>query len=87
VHSVFTEVQAALLNSDCDPNDAGLQGLCALYTFTSTELEDSELAEAVAQALVKVWVARAAACLPREMRRELRARVLKAERKPRKLKS
>jgi hypothetical protein len=75
-HGVFTEVQAALLNSDCDPNDAGMQGLCALYTFVSTELEGSPLAGVVADALAKVWGLRAAAYLPREMRAEFRKRVL-----------
>lgn len=50
-NSVFQEVQAALLNSECDPFEAGKQGLCALYSFVGTELEGSPLAAALERAL------------------------------------
>jgi hypothetical protein len=72
-NTVFMEVQAALLNSDCDPNEAGMQGLCALYTFVATELDGSSLADALAETLTKV---RAQRRLPTEHRKELRNRVL-----------
>lgn len=71
---VFMEVQAALLNSDCDPLEAGVQGLCALYSFVATELDGSELALAVADALKKV---RAHRRLPSDLRKDLRERVLR----------
>lgn len=70
---VFVEVQAALLNSECDPFEAGKQALCALYTFVSTELEGSDLAAVVADALTR---SRAQTRLPVEFRKELRNRVL-----------
>lgn len=50
-NSVFQEVQAALLNSECDPFEAGKQGLCALYSFVGTELEGSPIAVALERAL------------------------------------
>jgi hypothetical protein len=50
-NTVFQEVQAALLNSECDPFEAGQQGLCALYSFVATELEGSPLAQALDRAL------------------------------------
>ena len=50
-NTVFQEVQAALLNSECDPFEAGKQGLCALYSFVGTELEGSSLAVALERAL------------------------------------
>lgn len=49
--TVFQEVQAALLDSECDPHEAGKQGLCALYSFVATELEGSPLAVALERAL------------------------------------
>ena len=72
-YSVFDEVQAALLNSDCDPNEAGLMGLCALYSFVATELDGSALALAVADAMVKVHGEKR---LSVELRKDLRQRVL-----------
>jgi hypothetical protein len=72
-NAVFDEVQAALLNSDCDPNEAGIQGLCALYSFVATELDGSTLALAVADALAKVHAHRR---LPTDLRKDLRNRVL-----------
>lgn len=53
-NTVFQEVQAALLNSECDPNEAGKQGLCALYSFVATELEDTGLHKALEQALTSL---------------------------------
>lgn len=53
-NTVFQEVQAALLNSECDPNEAGKQGLCALYSFVATELEGSTLHKALGRALSEV---------------------------------
>lgn len=53
-NTVFQEVQAALLNSDCDPVEAGVQGLCALHSFVATELEGSPLAVALTEALTKM---------------------------------
>lgn len=50
-NTVFQEVQAALLNSECDPNEAGKQGLCALYSFVATELENSALHKVLVHAL------------------------------------
>lgn len=50
-NTVFQEVQAALLNSECDPFEAGTQGLCALYSFVGTELEGSPLAHALERVL------------------------------------
>lgn len=50
-NTVFQEVQAALLNSECDPFEAGTQGLCALYSFVGTELEGSPIAVALERAL------------------------------------
>ena len=41
---VFYEVQAALLNSECDPADACAQALVAFYMFAATEWEGSTLA-------------------------------------------
>lgn len=52
---VFNEVQAALLNSDCDPNEAAIKGLLALYTFVGTELEGSTIAAAVEEAVESVF--------------------------------
>jgi hypothetical protein len=52
---VFNEVQAVLLNSDCDPYEAGVQGLCALFAFVGTELTGSKLAAAVEEALETVF--------------------------------
>jgi hypothetical protein len=53
-NTVFQEVQAALLNSECDPNEAGKQGLCALYSFVATELEGTKLHKALERALSDV---------------------------------
>jgi hypothetical protein len=50
-NTVFQEVQAALLNSECDPFEAGEQGLCALYSFVGTELQGSPLSAALERAL------------------------------------
>jgi len=50
-NSVFQEVQAALLNSECDPHEAGKQGMCALYSFVATETEGSPLAVALERAM------------------------------------
>lgn len=50
-NTVFQEVQAALLNSECDPNEAGKQGMCALYSFVATETEGSPLAVALERAM------------------------------------
>lgn len=72
-NQVFDEVQAALLNSECDPHEAGMQGMCALYTFVATELEGSPLAVALSDALTKTKALRR---LPAELRKELRNRVL-----------
>jgi hypothetical protein len=52
---VFNEVQAALLNSECDPNEAAIKGLLALYTFVGTELEGSKIAAAVEEAVESVF--------------------------------
>lgn len=52
---VFTEVQAALLNSECDPNEAALHGLLALYTFVGTELAGSTIASVVEEAVESVF--------------------------------
>lgn len=55
-NSVFQEVQAALLNSQCDPNEAGKQGLCALYSFVATETEGSWLHDALTRALTELRI-------------------------------
>lgn len=85
-NTVFIGVQAALLNSDCDPVEAGIQGLCALYTFVATELVGSPLAEALADALTNAPLAvqrdvlrvsrEVKDVLPSEYRKELRNSVL-----------
>lgn len=73
-NTVFQEVQAALLNSECDPYEAGRQGLCALYSFVGTELDGSPLAKALERVLTELHVP-----LPFEPgaeRKDLRKRVL-----------
>lgn len=85
-NTVFQEVQAALLNSECDPHDAGRQGLCALYSFVATETEGSPLAVALERALRDMRLPLAysadgdvvAPSAPVSGRKKLRERVLRA---------
>jgi hypothetical protein len=82
-NTVFQEVQAALLNSECDPYEAGKQGLCALYSFVGTELAGSPLAQALERALrdmrlpLTYGVDDVAPSAPKSGRKELRSRVLR----------
>jgi hypothetical protein len=78
-NSVFIEVQAALLNSECDPHEASNQGLCALYLFVSTELESSPLADALARVIAKMGLKNR---LPRPERKELVRRISVRPRAP-----
>lgn len=78
-HPVFAEVQAALLNSDCDPHEAGAQGLAALYLFIATELDGSPMAQVIGEALRtlrKVEPSAAVMSATRHASRELRQLVL-----------
>lgn len=58
--SIYLEVQAVLLNSDGDPYEVGEQGLCALYSFVSTELEGSPLAMALERVFTEMRLPRPA---------------------------
>lgn len=93
-NSVFQEVQAALLNSECDPHEAGKQGLCALYSFVGTELEGSPLAVALERTLREMswpltsYAEERAPSTLKNGRKTVRERALRAmgeaiERKPR----
>lgn len=67
-NQVFVEVQAALLNSDCDPADACAQALCAFYMFAATEQDGTMLAALLKRALGVV-----------DLRSSLRKRLEEAE--------
>lgn len=75
-NSVFQEVQAALLNSECDPHEAGAQALCALYSFVATELEDSRMHIALTLALNDLRSPVPTGPGEEHVRKELRKRVL-----------